>query len=394
MSIEIPYIITYTKILNPSLFLYYNLFLIDTLNNDNLYPFNTSTTVLNTVDKRKLFVNNVILELYACLIAISNYANDNDKNFEISKNILNKYNENYLLKSFALFNTFKDSINPHNQFIDNLRKRISEMYDNKFKDTDFVSPINAIKNNIDQLKQLNNGSDDEINICKFVMSTYKNIVDISYYLFVNEKDNRVICQKFLSRHNDLMKEFSNDYSFFGSGLDMIDMLRNNYKKTEDLPYDDVKNKILELINDKFNVLLDTVPSIYNNIDFANEYNIEIKKYLDELKNNINELNIDYYNSLNSVNSLMSSIEKVLLITYNNNNLIKIQLIYKSLYQYLLEMYDLITILSESKKKVYVNTLEGFSKKRYNCSCFVSKITLYMFFIFLIYIILKKYKFIK
>jgi hypothetical protein len=323
------------------------------------------------------------------LISISNYAIDNDKKYDVAKNILSKYNDNYLLKSLSLLIVFKDNIKYNTIFIEKLKNRINQIYDNGFKNNDFSIPINIIKDNIKLLKELNEGSIDEVNLCNFIISIYKNIVDISYHLFINQKDSAVICQKFLSRHNDLMKELSNDYSFFGSGLEMIDMLRKNYVKLDDLDNDELKDNINEIIDDKFLRLFENIPSIYKNIELKKLYNDEIKKNIDELKIKITENNINFYNLLNYIINCMNIVENVLIITYSNSNLIKLQLIYKSLYQYLIEINDLITILSE--KKTEKKIIESFSS---NCSCKLSKIVLFLFFCFIIYIILKKYKCIK
>jgi len=391
MNSEIPNIITYTKAINPSLFMYYNLFLIDTLNNDNLYPINIKTKVLDTVEKRQSFISNIILNLFASLISICNYAYNNDKKYDISLDILNKYNDNYILKSYTLTSTFRDNIKPHNVFMNDLKKKCNLIYkDNNFVNSDFSLPINVIKENINTLKELNEGFVDEVNLSNFIVSMYKNIVDISYYLFTKEKDNALICQKFLSRHNELMKELSTDYVFFGSNLEMFDMLRKNYTKIEDFKYDELNNRIMSLLDDKLIPLLDSLPSNYNNFDLKTDYNNKINENINSIKLQLEEKKIDYFMIYNLINDTFSILDTILNITYANTNLITIQLKYKSSYQYLLELYDMVTLISEKNKEKKVNdkVVEGFSKK---CNCFLSKFVLFLLLLFLIYMIIKKFK---
>lgn len=391
MSSEIPNIITYTKVINPSLFMYYNLFLIDTLNNDNLYPINIKTKVLDTVEKRQSLVSNVILKLFASLISICNYAYNNDKKYNISLDILNKYNDVYILKGYTLTSTFRDNIKPHNDFMNELKKKCNSIYkDNNFVESDFSLPITVIKENINILKELNEGIVDEVNLSNFIVSMYKNIVDISFYLFTKEKDSALICQKFLSRHNDLMKELSTDYVFFGSGLEMFDMLRKNYTKIEDLKYDELHERILSLLDDKIMPLLDSIPSNYNNFDLKTEYNTKINENINSIKLQLEEKKIDYFMINNLINDIFSILETILNITYANSNLIKIQLKYKSSYQYVLELNDMITIISEkeNEKKSNEKAIEGFSKKK--CNCVLSKFVLFLLLLFFIYMIIKKF----
>jgi len=382
---NIPNIITYNKIINPSLFLYYNLFLLDTLNNDNLYPIDVK--FLDSVEKRKNIIINVIIELYASLLSMCHYSILNDKKYKVAIDILNKYNDSYVLKSYTLLSVFKDNIKSHTNFLDKLKKRCKEIYDNnKFVESDFSIPINVIKENINILKSLNEGSKDEINLCNFIMGMYKNIVDISYYLFIKEKDSDVICQKFLSRHNDLMLELSTTNTFFGSGLDMIDILRKNYTKIDDLNHEELKEKIFMLLDEKLVPLFDSIPSNYNNIDLKLDYNDKIKDYVYLIKTQLDEKKPDYFVIINTISSIFTVLDSVLNLTYSNSNLNKIQLIYKSFYQYLLELNDVIVLMSEKSfdTKTDVKQIEGFSKKKKNCGCSFFKLLMILLLFIVVY----------
>ena len=388
---NVPNFITYNKIINPSLFMYYNLFLIDTLNNDNLYPINIKS--LNSVEQRQSFVSNVIVELYACLISMCHYAVMNDKKYKVSLDILNKYNDSYILKSYTLSSVFRDNIKNHNNFMDKLKNRSKEIYDNNnFVDSDFSIPITVIKNNISILKSLNEGSVDEINLCNFIISMYKNIVDISYYLFIKEKDSAVICQKFLSRHNDLMVDFSVNNVFFGSSLDMIDVLRKNYTKIDDLNMEELNEKVVMLLDEKLIPLFDSLPSNYNNIDLKTDYNDKIKDEIYLIKTQLDEKKVDYFIIINILTQIFTILDNVLNLTYSNSNLIKIQLIYKSFYQYLLELYDIIVLISEkdTDQKTNVKQIEGFSKKK-KCGCTFFKLFLFILLLLLLFNIFNKKK---
>lgn len=385
---NIPNIITYNKIINPSLFFYYNLFLVDTLNNDNLYPLDVK--ILDTIEKRKLVIMNIIIDLYASLLSMCNYSVINDKKYTIPIDILNKYNDFYILKSYTLTSVFKDNIKSHSIFIDKLKIRCKEIYNNnKFVEPDFSIPITVIKDNINMLKNLNEGSVDEKNLCNFIISIYKNIVDISYHLFIKEKDNDIICQKFLSRHNDLMIEFSTNNTFFGSSLDMIDILRKNYTKIDDLNYDELNERILVLLDDKLISLYDSLPSNYNNIEFKLDYNEKIKDLIYSIKTQLDDKKPDYFIIINLISNIFSILDSVLNLTYSNSNLNKIQLIYKSFYQYLLELNDIIILISEKSfdKKHDVKHIEGFSKNKQSCGC--SLLTLLMVLL-LIVVVYKKF----
>ena len=379
-----PNIITYTEILNPSTFIYNNIFLIDILNSDILYPLNIKTDVLKSTENRKVFVS-IIIDLYSYIIAICNYCIDKKINNNLINDIKNTYLE-FKSKNWYLFHT-NDNIQSYNEIILKINDKIKSIYDKSFIIDSLYVPYSLINNNINNLKSLNlNGSPDEINISKFIINMYQTIITISYYIINNNMDEVNLFNNLVDKNYYFLTSLiSSEYQFLSNNLFLIDLY---YKKEF---FSIKKNNKLELIdninlliNDRLKKLLSILPnninnqlSINNTVILNSISLIENNYYINSNPENLNKnnypLNELFYDIKNNLKNFIY-VDK-LIKNIDNNSLI-ISNIYKCILQLIIECEYMYLQIDEKK---YV---EGFGKKNIN----IENICKYFIFFFIVVVI--------
>ena len=380
-----PNIITTEELLNPSYFIYNNIYLIDILNSDKLYPINTKTDVLNTTIKRKELVN-VIVELYSVIIAICNYCIDKNVKNNLIIDMKNIYLD-FKSKNWALFHVNDDKKN-YDNFINNLNDKIKTIYDKTFLVDNLYKPIIVLSNYIDKLKTLNiNGSNDEINISNFIINMYQTIIILSYYVINNNIDVNLLFSDLVNKNYNFIDELKPDYRFLHYNLFIIDLsYKKKYISISEYKKLDLIDKMNLLINSRLKLLLKTLPNNVN--DNINKYNNDIVNYISLIENNnyINKNNVNVnnyplnelfndikYNLKTYISDLNKSDDETQLIICN---------IYKCILQLIIECEYIYLNINDNKY------IEGFSKFYLNINC-VCKSFLFIVFIIFIYYLMTK-----
>ncbi len=378
-----PNIITTQELLNPSLFIYNNIYLIDILNSNNLYPINIKTNILNTIEKRKIFVDNIV-ELYGHLIAICNYCIDKGIKNDLIMDIKNIFLE-FKSINWAFYHTDDDKKN-YNDFILKLDNNIKSIYNKTFLIDNLNKPIDIIKNNIYNLKTLNkDGSNDEINLCNFIINIYENIIILSYHIINNDIDYKLMFNNLINNNFEFITSLSYEYQFLHYNLFMMNLsYKKKYITISNIPKLDLIDKINLLIKNRLNLLIKSLPTIN---DKLTNYNNNIIIYISLIENNYylnnNSLNLNNF-PLNQIFNeckylLKSYINEI--IKENNTNTLIISNIYKCILQLIIEAEYLYIKIDDNKKFI-----EGYSKKKVSlCRIIIT----FLFIFMIIYLIIKK-----
>ena len=381
-----PNIITTYELLNPSQFIYNNIYLIDILNNDKLYPLNLKTDVLNTTIQRKKLVNDIIIELYSYIISLCNYCIDKNIKYNLIIDMRNIYLD-FKSKNWALFHTEDDNKN-YNDFIINLDNKIKSIYDKSFLINNINKPIEILKNYINELKNMNiNGSNDEINISNFIINMYQIIIILSYHIINNNIDEKLIFNNFIEKNYEFILQLNNDYKFLHYNLFIIDLsYKKKYIPLSDYNKLDLIDKMNLLIKNRLNILLKTLP--FNIDEKINKYNDDILNYTTLIENNIyinNSINSNNY----PLNELFYDIKNKLKIYINelnkenNDNYLITNNIYKCILQLIIECEYIYLKINDNKY------IEGFSNLNLNINCICKSFLIIVFIVFIYYVITKK-----